>query len=318
MKKVLITGVAGFAGHHMTRMLSDEEFEIYGFDHSNNSPSAEMDSIDYHSVDIVDAKRVEDLILKIEPDYIYHLAALSSVARSWTDQQRIYQVNVIGQINVLSAAVKLSKKPGVMIACSSQEYGAVSPDELPLKEDADIRPDSPYAASKVCQDFIGLQYFIGFDLPVTRSRSFNHSGPLQSDDFVCSDFAKQIAMIEKGLRAAKIMVGNLEAKRDFTDVRDVVRAYKLIAENGKAGEAYNVCSGIAYSAGEILTMLLSHTDIEIEVEVDPAKNRPSDVPILVGDYSKIRKDVGWEPTIEMDKTLLDLLNWWRDRLVDED
>ncbi len=316
MNKVLITGVAGFAGHHLIEMLRDE-CEIYGFDHRPNSTSSEIDSIEYRSVDIIDASRVEDLILKIEPDYIYHLAAISSVAASWTDQYRTYQVNIMGQINVMAAALKLSNKPKVMIACSSQEYGAVSPEELPLKEEADIRPDSPYAASKVCQDFIGLQYFIGFGLPVTRSRSFNHTGPFQSDTFVCSDFARQIAEIERGIRVAKIMVGNLEAKRDFTDVRDVVRAYKLIAEKGRAGEAYNVCSAKAYSAREILEMLLGHTDIKIKVEVDPEKNRPSDVPILVGDNSKIMRDVGWEPTIDMDSTLLDLLNCWRDRLADE-
>lgn len=313
MAKVLITGIGGFAGYHLTDYLS-EKHEIFGCDHKPEGSLAHLQNINYRRVDIMAATSVADFIGEAKPDYIFHLAALSSVADSWSHPDATYNVNLFGQLNVLNAAIRLEKKPRLVITCSSQEYGAVSSDKLPIKEEAELRPDNPYAASKVFQDIMGLQYYLGYGLPVMRSRSFNHSGPVQSESFVCSDFAKQIASIEAGKKIPEIVAGNLEAKRDFCDVRDVVRAYWRLAESGRPGEAYNVCSGIPYSAGEILEKLLALSEVDISVRTDPAKNRPSDIPILIGDNYKIRQEVGWEPRIPFDQTLSDLLNWWREKM----
>lgn len=313
MARVLITGAGGFAGFHLVGYLKESQ-EIFGFDHKLRNSSAFPASITYRQIDITDKVAVKAFIRVAQPDYVFHFAALSSVADSWTHPEKTFQVNVLGQLNILTSAAALENKPRLLIACSSQEYGAVSSEEIPVKEDCPLRPDSPYAASKVCQDFLGLQYYLGFNLPVIRSRSFNHAGPGQSAKFVCSDFAKQIAEIEAGRRAPEIVVGNLDAKRDFTDVRDIVRAYWLLATKGAPGEAYNVCSGTAYSAGEILERLLMLTDVKIKINVDSTKNRPSDIPILVGDNAKIKEEIGWQPEIPFEQTLADLLDWWRGKI----
>lgn len=313
MEKVLITGIGGLAGYHLTNLLNGR-YRVFGFDHKPDNGMTYLRDVDYSVIDISNAKAVERLLVSVAPDYIIHLAAVSSVARSWSDQYETYNVNLLGQLNLLSAAAALSKKPRIMIACSSQEYGAVEEENQPIGEETRLSPDSPYAASKVCQDFMGLQFYLGFGVPIMRSRSFNHTGPGQSEAFVCSDFARQITEIEAGIKEPYISVGNLEARRDFTDVRDVVRAYFLIALKGTPGEAYNVCSGRAYSAGEILDRLLTMSSVKIKVERDPEKNRPTDLPVLIGDYGKIKRDIGWEPQIDMDETLKDLLDWWREKI----
>lgn len=316
MARVLITGVGGFAGYHLVNLLR-EKHELFGFDHKPVTAIEYLGRVTYRSMDINDKQAVVDFVKEAKPQYIFHLAALSSVAQSWEAPESTYKVNIFGELNLFAAALALKVKPRILVACSSQEYGHVKSENMPIKEEYSLVPDSPYAASKVCQDIIGLQYSLGYHLPVVRSRSFNHTGPAQTEAFVCSDFAKQIAEIEAGAREPKIMVGNLDAKRDFSDVRDVVRAYWMLAETGAAGEAYNVCSGRAYSAGEILEKLLALSDKKISFAVDPTKNRPSDIPILVGDNRKISADVGWQPAISIDETLADLLDWWRAKLKHE-
>jgi len=313
VSRVLITGVGGFAGYHLVNLLRDKH-ELFGFDHKPPADVEYLAPIEYRCVDINDKQAVDSFIEEAKPEYIFHLAALSSVSQSWNSPAETYRVNFFGELNLFEAARKLKAKPKILVACSSQEYGHVAAAAMPIKEEYPLLPDSPYAVSKVCQDILGLQYYLGYQLPVVRSRSFNHSGPAQTEAFVCSDFAKQIAEIEAGIREPRIMVGNLEAKRDFSDVRDVVRAYWMLAENGSAGQAYNVCSGRAYSAGEILAKLLALSDEKITFAVDPAKNRPSDIPILLGDNHKIGVDVGWRPEISLDETLADLLSWWRERV----
>ncbi len=264
--------------------------------------------------DLRDALSVRIALSRIEPDRIFHLAAQSFVPSSWKAPTETITTNIIGQINLFEAVRSLNLDCKIQIACSSEEYGLVKEDEVPIKETNPLRPLSPYAISKIGQDFLGYQYYKSYGLKVVRTRGFNHTGPRRGDVFVCSNFAKQIASIELGLQKPIIYVGNLDAKRDFTDVRDMVRAYWLALEYCKPGEVYNICSGKAYSIKEVLDMLLSLTDEKIEVKQDPNRLRPSDVPILLGDNTKFKEATGWEPQIPFEKTLQDLLDYWRGRL----
>jgi GDP-4-dehydro-6-deoxy-D-mannose reductase len=201
----------------------------------------------------------------------------------------------------------------IQLACSSEEYGLVMPDELPIKETNPLRPLSPYAVSKVAQDLLGYQYWKSWKLDSVRTRGFNHEGPRRGPVFVASDFAKQIADIEKGRKPPVMSVGNLEARRDFTDVRDMVRAYWLALEKCEPGEVYNICRGRAWSIREVLELLLSMTKAKIEVREDVGRLRPSDVPVLLGDNTKFVKATGWQPTIPFEQTLRDMLEYWRAR-----
>jgi GDP-4-dehydro-6-deoxy-D-mannose reductase len=247
------------------------------------------------------------------PDVIFHLAAQSFVPSSWTAPGDTVLSNVSGQINLFEAIRGLDLDPVVQIACSSEEYGMVLPDEVPIRETNPLRPLSPYAVSKVGQDLLGYQYFQSFGLKAIRTRGFNHTGPRRGDVFVTSNFARQVARIELGLAEPKIKVGNLDAVRDFTDVRDMVRAYWLAATKAKPGEVYNICTGDGLTIRELLDRLIAMAKVEVRVETDPARLRPSDVEILIGDSSKFRADTGWEPRISFDQTLRDTLDYWRDR-----
>jgi GDP-4-dehydro-6-deoxy-D-mannose reductase len=253
-------------------------------------------------------------LAEIEPDRIFHLAAQSFVPTSWRCPGETFAINSIGQVNLFEAVLDLGLTPRIQIAGSSEEYGLVHPDEVPMKETNPLRPLSPYAVSKVAQDLLGYQYFMSYGLHVVRTRGFNHTGPRRGEVFICSNFAHQIVEIEKKLRDPVLFVGNLEAKRDFTDVRDTVRAYWLSLEKGEAGEVYNIGTGVAYAAQEILDKLLALTEADVKVEVDPLRLRPSDVMILLSDCSKFRAISGWEPRIPFEQSLQDLLEYWRERL----
>ena len=261
--------------------------------------------------DYISVKRVLD---EVRPDLIFHLAAQSFVPTSWKAPQETLTTNILGQTNIFEAVRELGLSTAIQIAGSSEEYGLVKEDEVPIKETNPLRPLSPYAVSKIAQDFLGYQYFMSYGMRIIRTRGFNHTGPRRGEVFVCSNFAKQIAEIEKGKRPPVIKVGNLEAIRDFTDVRDMVRGYWLAATEGEAGEVYNLCSGKGYRISEVLEMLLSLTEVEVKVEQDPERMRPSDVPVLIGDCTKFREKTGWEPKIPFEKTLEDLLNYWRERV----
>ncbi|MCJ7582333.1 MAG: GDP-mannose 4,6-dehydratase, partial [Candidatus Aminicenantes bacterium] len=225
-----------------------------------------------------------------------------------------FAINSIGQINLFEAVLDLGLDPRIQIAGSSEEYGHVNPHEVPMKETNPLRPLSPYAVSKVAQDLLGYQYFKSYGLKVVRTRGFNHTGPRRGEVFICSNFARQIASIEKGKTDPVIHVGNLEAKRDFTDVRDTVRAYWLSLEKGQSGDVYNIGRGETISMKEMLDKLLSFSHVDVDVKVDPQRLRPSDVPILLSDSSKFKAKTGWEPVIPFDQTLEDLLNYWRERV----
>jgi GDP-4-dehydro-6-deoxy-D-mannose reductase len=250
----------------------------------------------------------------IKPDYIFHLAAQSFVPTSWRLPAETLSINAVGQVHLFEAVLDLGLAPRIQVAGSSEEYGQVNPDEIPMKETNPLRPLSPYAVSKVTQDLLGYQYFRSYGLHVVRTRGFNHTGPRRGEVFVTSNFAKQIAEIEAKKKAPVIQVGNLEAKRDFTDVRDMVQAYWLSLEKGQAGEVYNLGTGRAYAMQEVLDLLLSLSKVKVKVEVDPARLRPSDVPILLPDCSKFMSLTGWKPKIPFAKTLEDLLNYWRERV----
>lgn len=319
MTKALVTGITGFVGSHLADYLIEKDYEVYGTIRSllrsdlDNIKHIESE-INLIEADIVDAHSMKGAVSKVEPDYIFHLAAQTYVPTSWHAPQETLTTNIIGTVNLLEAVRSTKINPKIHVAGSSEEYGLVLPDEIPIKETNPLRPMSPYGVSKVAQENLGLQYNKSYNMPIFVTRAFNHTGPRRGRVFVCSDFSKQIAEIEKELGDPVITVGDLDSKRDFTDVRDVVRAYHLCLENGKPGEVYNVCSGESRTIRSILETLLEMTDVQIEVKEDPDKMRPSDVPILQGDYSKFKEETGWEPTIPFKKSLQDLLGYWREKI----
>jgi len=315
--KVLITGITGFAGSHLADYILERgDAEVIGilrWRSRTENIEGFRDKVRFVECDLRDASSVRDVLDETRPDWIFHLAAQSFVPTSWTAPTESLVTNVLGQLNIFEAVKKLHMMPRIQLACSSEEYGLVFENELPIQETNPLRPLSPYAVSKVGQDMLGYQYWMSFKLPVIRTRGFNHEGPRRGPVFVCSDFAKQIADIEKGRREPVVRVGNLDARRDFTDVRDVVRAYWLALEKGEPGEVYNIASGKAWTIREMLDMLLGMTKAKIKVEQDPARMRPSDVPVLLGDASKFRSRTGWEPKIPFEQTMRDLLAYWRER-----
>ncbi len=319
--KVLITGITGFAGSHLIDYLLEEQkdVQIFGMvrwrSKTDNIEHILEGGIKLSECDIRDAYSVRKVVEDIKPDRIFHLAAQSFVPTSWRAPAETLTTNIIGQLNIFEAMRQIGINPPIQIACSSEEYGYVKEDEVPIKETNPLRPLSPYAVSKVGQDLLGYQYFMSYGLHVVRTRGFNHTGPRRGSVFVCSDFAKQIAKIEKGKQKPVIHVGNLEARRDFTDVRDMVRGYWLALEKGKAGEAYNICSGKAYSIKEVLDILLDMAKVKVDIKEDPQRMRPSDVPVLLGDNSKFTKQTDWKPRIKFEDSLKDLLDYWRQRLT---
>ena len=317
MRRVLVTGVTGFVGSHLVDyMLERGDCEIVGIHRwRSRTENIEhfMDRISMVECDLRDASSTRDTLEKVRPDWIFHLAAQSFVPTSWTAPTESLSTNIIGQVNLFEAVRKLGVKCRIQLACSSEEYGLVHADELPIRETNPLRPLSPYAVSKVGQDLLGYQYWMSWKLDCVRTRGFNHEGPRRGPVFVASDFAKQIADIEKGRRNPVISVGNLEARRDFSDVRDMVRAYWLALEKCEPGDVYNICTGRAWTIRALLDHLLSLTRARIEIREDPARIRPSDVPVLLGDNSKFVKATGWQPTIPFEQTLQDMLEYWRAR-----
>ena len=317
MRRVLVTGVTGFAGSHLVDyLLTRKDCEIVGIQRwRSRTENIEhfADQITLLECDLRDATSTLDTLEKVRPDWIFHLAAQSFVPTSWIAPTESLTTNVLAQVNIFEAVRRLKLECRIQLACSSEEYGMVFPDEVPIKETNPLRPLSPYAVSKVAQDMLGYQYWMSWKVDSVRTRGFNHEGPRRGPVFVASDFAKQIADIEKGKRAPVLYVGNLEAQRDFTDVRDMVKAYVLALEKCEPGEVYNICSGKAWTIRALLDHLLSRSKVRIEVKQDPARLRPSDVPILLGDNSKFVKATGWQPVIPFERTLDDMLEHWRSR-----
>lgn len=317
--RVLITGITGFAGSHLADcLLPRGDTEVHGIDRWR-SKTENIDhlkgKISMHECDIRDASSVRSVIESVRPDRIFHLAAQSFVPTSWSAPAETLTTNIVGQLNVFEAVRQLEIKPRIQVAGSSEEYGLVHPEELPIKEANPLRPLSPYAVSKVGQDLLGFQYFMSYKMHVVRTRGFNHTGPRRGEVFAESDFAQQIARIEVGLQEPVLRVGNLQTKRDFTDVRDMVEGYWLALEKGAPGEVYNICSGRSFSIGELLEMLIGFSSAKVRVAEDPARLRPSDVPFLQGDCSKFSQATGWRPRFSIETTLRDLLDYWRQKVA---
>ncbi len=315
--RALITGVTGFAGSHLAEyLLANTDLEIWGTDISSNERNIARFKDDLHFVggDISEPEVASTILAQAQADLVFHLAAQAFVPLSWRDPWQTIANNIRAQLNILQAMVNSGDSPRVLIVGSADEYGMITPDELPITEATPLRPYSPYAVSKIAQDMLGYQYCASHSLPVVRVRPFNHIGPRQSPAFVTSDFAKQVAEIEAGSRKPQILVGNLEAKRDFTDVQDMVRGYHLALERGEVGEVYNLGAERAYSIREILDMLLHMSKEEIEVVPDPDRLRPSDVPVVISDCSKFRQQTGWQATISLRDSLRDILEYWRKRV----
>lgn len=316
-KKALITGIAGFVGSHLAELLLSRGFEVYGM----CRPRTKRDHIEsiinklhLEDADLLDTHSLYTTLSRIKPDYIFHLAAQSFVPTSWVSPSVTLEVNIVGSANLFEAVRQAGIDSVIQIACSSEEYGLVHENELPIKETNPLRPLSPYAVSKVAMDYLGYQYFQSYKVRIIRTRGFNHTGPRRGETFAESNFAKQIALIEKGKQKPVISVGNLEAKRDYTDVRDMVRAYVLAVEKCDPGDVYNVAVGSAIKIGDMLKLLLSYSKVKVEVKEDASRMRPSDVPVLIGDNTKFIKKTGWKPEIPFEKTMEDLLNYWRERV----
>ncbi len=318
MKRALITGIAGFVGSHLAEyLLSKGDYEVYGLvRHRTKTENIDhiKDKLNLIQGDVLDAHSMDSLIKESKPDYIFHLAGQSFVPQSVIAPGNTMEINASGTINLLEAVKDYSPEAKVQIAGSSEEYGLVKEEEVPITEKNPLRPMSPYGVSKVAEDMIAVWYHKHYSLNTIVTRAFNHSGPRRGDVFVCSTFSQQIAKIEGGLQEPVMKVGNLEAKRDFTDVRDMVRAYELAVLKGEPGEVYNICSENSFAMKEILDELLGMTNIKIDKETDPKRMRPSEVPILYGDCSKFKKRTKWKPEIPFKKTLEDLLNYWRERV----
>lgn len=313
MKKALIVGVEGFVGGYLARELNGHyDLEVHGT--KLPGKQSQIEGVQMHDLDILHKNEIVNLLFEIRPDYIFHLAAQSSVSVAWKDPGFTVDVNVKGSIYLMDAVRELFYKPGILLVGSGEEYGSVRKEEVPISEESDLRPGNIYAATKVCQNLIGSVYAKAYDMNLLMVRSFNHIGPGQAPIFVVSDFCRQVAQIEAGLREPVMYVGNLDARRDFTDVRDVVRAYVLLMNKGTSGETYNVGSGHAYTIREILEQILRLSTADIRVETDPNKIRPVDVPVIEADISKLKRATGWTPAIPLVQTLQETLDDWRARI----
>lgn len=311
--RVLITGVGGFAGSFLAEHLLAEGYDVWGIVR-NNAGHAEplREQIQLRTADVTDRGRITTVLDECRPERIYHLAAQAFVPASWDDPWTTLEINIRGQLNVLLALRTLELSARVLVVGSNEEYGAIRQDALPITETTEFRPSSPYAVSKIAQDMLGFQYWKSHNLHTVRVRAFNHIGPRQSPQFVAASFAQQIAEIEAGLRPPRLKVGNLTAKRDFTDVRDIVSAYHLVLERGEPGDVYNVGSGEAHSIQELLDILLAHSSADVTIEQEPARMRPADVPITYADTTKIKSDTGWQRSISFEESLESILVYWRE------
>ena len=317
--RVLITGITGFAGSHLADyLLADHpEVEIFGICRwrSRRENIRHLgDRVTLMEGDLRDEASLRQVVAESRPEAIFHLAAQSYVPTSWRAPTETLTTNIAGQSNLFEAVRAAGLDPVIQIAGSSEEYGLVLPDEVPIRESNPLRPLSPYAVSKVAQDMLAYQYFRSYGMKTVRTRGFNHTGPRRGEVFVSSNFAKQIASIEAGLQEPVIRVGNLDAVRDFTDVRDMVRAYWLAVTKATPGEVYNLGSGRGITIRDLLDLLLGMSEARVEIQVDPERLRPSDVEVLLADSSKFRDETGWQPVIPLEKTLEDLLDFWRQRI----
>jgi len=309
-----ITGIEGFVGHHLAAHLAGAGDRVAGCFLDQLTADDIKDTYQLFPADIVTGQGLAAALEQTRPECVFHLAAQSSAARSFKEPRQTFEANVIGTVNLLEAVRNLPARPRLVLVSSCEVYGP-NPGPQPMDESQPYRPVSPYGSSKAAQELVALQYQLSYGLEVVVARPFPHLGPGQSEAFALPSFAKQIAEIEAGRREPVVMVGNLEPQRDFSDVRDVVRAYRLLAEKGQAGQAYNICSGKPIAMCRALEILLKNSKTVIDIRPDPERLRPSDVPLLWGDCRKLREATGWEPEHDVAHALADLLEHWRHRIA---
>jgi GDP-4-dehydro-6-deoxy-D-mannose reductase len=316
--RALVTGVSGFVGGHLAEHLLQADDQVVGLSSSGRWPDALAHlaaRVRLERCDLADAtdERLGELIARKQPEVVYHLAAQANPQASVADPRGTWALNLGGTLNLLEAVRASGQRPRVVLVGSGVCYGNPAPEHLPVTEDCPLRPNNPYAASKAAADLLGIQYVLAHGLDVVMVRPFNHSGPRQTPNYVLGGLARQVAEVEAG-RKGRVEVGNLEVVRDFTDVRDVVRAYRLLASRGTAGEVYNLGSGAGTRLADALATLKGLATTPIEVFVDPARVRPVDQPLLVADPSKLRDATGWAPRIPIEQTLRDMLDSWREHV----
>jgi len=313
--RALITGVTGFVGPYLAAELVGEPgAELFGMAldasaaKANGALPAGLETLEG---DITDDGSIRTVLEAARPQVVFHLAGASSGAAAWHRPAECLEVNALGTLRLLEGVRRLGLDATTVVASSGEVYGSADDEAHPLTEESPLRPLSPYAASKASQDLVAAQYPRAYGMRVIRLRLFNHTGPRHPEQFVASSFARQIARIERGLQEPVIRVGNLDARRDFVDVRDVARAYRLAARRDLRGEVFNVCSGRAVSIRQVLDLLRGLARCEVTVRTDPERMRPADIPLLIGDPRRFREATGWAPTIPIERTLADLLEWWR-------
>ncbi|KKT40358.1 hypothetical protein A3K29_03100 [Candidatus Collierbacteria bacterium RIFOXYB2_FULL_46_14] len=308
MKKALITGSTGFVGGHLWKELESAGYQVFGTSRTKIEPKNSR----IFACDITNEKKLAKLIAKLKPDHIYHLAAQPSPRHSYQFPQKTFEINNLGTINLLEAIKNIAGyTPRVLVVGSATECGFVPAEQLPITEATPFAPENPYSISKLACYHLSLCYARDGACEVIYASSFSHTGPGQATGFLAADIAKQIVEIENGHQEAKLVTGHLENLRDYLDVRDVAKAYRLLLEKGKNGERYNVCSGITVSTKTIFQTLLDLSKVKIDHQVDPSRNNAQDAPILYGSHDKITKETGWVPQISIDQTLKDLLDWYR-------
>lgn len=313
----LITGISGFAGGHLATALLERGHQVAGIDRSRGAQLEPLgDRVTVAVGDIRDPDAVQGLTREFQPDLIFHLAAITHVGEAWKKRRETLEINVVGTSTVLEAAAALAPKPTVVLASTGQVYGDAPAGAPAVAEDAPTRPRSPYAVSKLCAELLARQAWEGEQVPAVIVRTFNYTGPWQAPAFVCSDFARQVAWAEAGLAEPRMEVGNLDARRDFSDVRDVVDGYIRAAERGTPGNVYNLASGSSVRIGDVLDILRAAAEIDIEVHEDPERLRKVDLRVLLGDATRAHRELGWQPRVPFEQTLAAVLDFWRGRAAE--
>jgi len=312
--KILITGVGGMMGSHLTDFLIERGHNVTGFDFVPTTDIRELNPrLDYVECDIRDQEKVKNLLQKVRPEIIFHLAAQSYPTVSWNRPHYTLETNVIGTVNLFEAVKELKLDPIILNACTSGMYGYVEEKDVPVKESHELKPLHPYAVSKVAQELLAYQYFKNFGIKSISVRIFNTTGPKKVND-VCADFTKQIVLMEKGLQDNKFRCGNLETRRAITDVRDLIEAFWIAVEKCEPGETYNLSGERVYRIRDIIELLRELTDVNFEIFQDPKLIRPTDEPIIYGDSTKFKEKADWQQKIELKQTLKDMLDYWRMKL----
>jgi GDP-4-dehydro-6-deoxy-D-mannose reductase len=317
--RVLITGINGFAGGHLVEhLVAETDWTLWGVARGGMPKSrTQQEHINIVDIDLLDSAAVHELVREVQPDIVFHLAAQAHVPTSFADPAGTLSSNILMQLHTCEAIRAAKLDPRILIVSTGEVYGAVEPHNIPIDEDVPLRPTNPYAVSKAAQDLLAFQYYVAHKLRIVRVRPFNHTGPRQGEGYAPTAFAQQVARIEAGLQSPVVKVGNLEAQRDISDVRDIVRAYRLAVEHGEPGAVYNLGSGQPTAIQTILDMLIGMSQAEIAVETDPQRMRPVDVPVVACDATRFRERTGWQLRIPLQQTLRDVLNDWRERIKDQ-